>query len=103
MNAKIKTRWIEALRSGRYEQTVGLLRGRYGFCALGVLCDIAPGSHYWEKGYGGDWNFMSAASGSRMFLAGLGLTLNEQETIGKMNDNDRASFHAIADYIEVML
>lgn len=42
---EIKKRWIEALRSGEYEQAIGVLRktdgvGRQRYCCLGVLCDV---------------------------------------------------------------
>lgn len=40
MNKEIKARWIEALRSGNYEQGRYNLRRRDEFCCLGVLCDI---------------------------------------------------------------
>ena len=47
MNKEIKQKWIEALRSGKYKQTRGKLKGRNGaFCCLGVLCDIQGGK--WE-------------------------------------------------------
>ena len=40
MNAEIKARWIEALRSGKYQQGIGYLRSKNDrFCCLGVLCD----------------------------------------------------------------
>lgn len=46
MKAEIKRQWIEALRSGRYDQGEGVLHavsdeGRDTFCCLGVLCRIA--------------------------------------------------------------
>lgn len=41
MREDIKVRWVEALRSGQYEQTEGLLANDNGFCCLGVLCEIA--------------------------------------------------------------
>jgi len=31
-------KWIKALRSGTYKQTVGFLQGETGFCCLGVAC-----------------------------------------------------------------
>ncbi len=38
MNARVKKLWLEALRSGKYEQTRNRLN-RYGMvCANGVLC-----------------------------------------------------------------
>lgn len=46
MKADIKRRWVEALRSGEYEQGTGALRqldedGKVvGYCCLGVLCDV---------------------------------------------------------------
>lgn len=45
MNPDIKTRWVEALRSGQYKQGTGYLRVRSEphdrFCCLGVLCALA--------------------------------------------------------------
>lgn len=33
-------KWIEALRSGEYPQTVGFLHDAKGYCCLGVACEI---------------------------------------------------------------
>ena len=54
MNAEVKQQWLDALRSGEYEQTRGRLRRgmpldpedlddgyNAGYCCLGVLCDLA--------------------------------------------------------------
>lgn len=41
MNKDIADKWVEALRSGKYKQGRGLLKGEVGFCCLGVLCDIS--------------------------------------------------------------
>lgn len=43
MRAEIKELWLEALRSGRYEQGNGVLfdATHNQFCCLGVLCDLA--------------------------------------------------------------
>lgn len=35
-----RDRWIEALESGKYEQTDGYLHTSSGFCCLGVACDV---------------------------------------------------------------
>lgn len=43
MNPEVKKLWIDALRSGEYKQTKGILRregGKGGYCCLGVLCDL---------------------------------------------------------------
>lgn len=43
MKPEIKNKWLKALRSGDYKQTVGELHSSAsdGYCCLGVLCDIA--------------------------------------------------------------
>jgi hypothetical protein len=40
MNKEIKTLWIDALRSGKYKQTIGTLKSSTGHCCLGVLCEL---------------------------------------------------------------
>lgn len=40
MKPKIKAKWLEALRSGKYKQTKKVLKDSTGYCCLGVLCDI---------------------------------------------------------------
>lgn len=40
MKPEIKKRWVEALRSGEYEQGTGRLRWGDRFCCLGVLTDL---------------------------------------------------------------
>jgi hypothetical protein len=48
MNSEKKTKWVEALRSGEYEQGASFLvqqpasaKGKPRYCCLGVLCDLA--------------------------------------------------------------
>ncbi len=41
MNPEIKQQWLQALRSGEYQQARGNLRVDNTFCCLGVLCDLA--------------------------------------------------------------
>lgn len=44
MNAAVKKQWVEALRSGKYQQGTAALRthkdGQDQYCCLGVLCDL---------------------------------------------------------------
>jgi hypothetical protein len=51
MNAEVKERWLNALRSGEYKQTAFKLKTNDGFCCLGVLCDIYSKEFNvpWEK------------------------------------------------------
>lgn len=54
MNPEVKQKWIDALRSGDYEQGSEKLRSVSGYCCLGVLCDIYSREHdtQWEfRGY----------------------------------------------------
>jgi hypothetical protein len=52
MNPKVKTKWLEALRSGEYRQARHRLRDdNDDFCCLGVLCDI------YTKEVGGSWEW----------------------------------------------
>lgn len=45
MDTEVKTKWLDALRSGEYHQGAHYLRSRGGaednFCCLGVLCELA--------------------------------------------------------------
>jgi hypothetical protein len=62
MNQDIKQRWIDALRSGQYQQGIGRLRDAQDrFCCLGVLCDLyvkdnaeLDSEACWEQGSDGD-------------------------------------------------
>lgn len=50
MNQEIKKLWVDALRSGRYEQGVGVLRDRADkYCCLGVLCELAVEANVLER------------------------------------------------------
>ena len=40
MNELVKKKWVEALRSGIYDQDKLKLKTDEGYCCLGVLCDI---------------------------------------------------------------
>lgn len=58
MRKEIKEKWLEALRSGKYEKTKGNLcevdtfTDKKSYCCLGVLCDLhrkitKKGDHTW--------------------------------------------------------
>ena len=40
MDQRIKKLWVDALRSGEYQQGKSFLRHHDRFCCLGVLCDL---------------------------------------------------------------
>lgn len=41
MNPEVKQLWKDALLSDEFDQAKSFLRTDYGFCCLGVLCEIA--------------------------------------------------------------
>ena len=53
MNPEVKQKWIDALRSGKYEQGSEKLRSVTGYCCLGVLCDL------YAQEYATQWKFKS--------------------------------------------
>lgn len=116
MNAKLKAKWLKALRSNSYKQGQSCLVSSDGmeFCCLGVLADI-QGCVWEEDGHGalhpkmphGRGTFGSSLTGekSNTYLkrsrAG-GLSLSEQKRLAEMNDNGD-TFRKIATYIEANL
>ena len=40
MKENIKNLWVDALRSGEYNQTTHQLEDKEGYCCLGVLCKV---------------------------------------------------------------
>ena len=40
MKTEARNAWVAALRSGEYEQTKHVLQDHYGYCCLGVACDV---------------------------------------------------------------
>lgn len=104
MKKVLKKKWIEALRSGDYEQGKFLLRSPEGaYCCLGVLCNVAgfkPRHRRCE-----DTNNYSIRYDDRddiltdKLLIRVGLTMEQQDVLTALND-DGHSFTEIAEYIE---
>ena len=124
MDEQIKQRWLEALRSGEYQQTKGTLHDTKGFCCLGVLCDVLKNDPLFR----GEWVYnggkvaqfveeggeSSMALPSEVFMQRMGIDRNDPYTqeprvftdgdIGKhrlatLND-EGYTFAEIADIIE---
>lgn len=95
MNAELKAKWIEALRSGKYTQGRDQLRYGVRFCCLGVVCDLVM-PNAWSLNRlidnGCRYDFMPPPS--------IGVPDDLQDELASMNDIDRKSFAEIADYIE---
>ena len=107
MNQQIKQRWIEALKSGEYQQGWESLCYNNKFCCLGVLTDLYIKEHglQWHKDVGGCWSLDGEGGvlpSSVQAWAGLNdanpMILGDCAT--DHNDGTNASFEEIAGYIE---
>lgn len=103
MDAEIKRKWIEALRSGKYAQGRGSLRvGENAYCCLGVLCDLVDGSR-WARTDRGFFQYGPSTSLAPPTVSvGTGLQAGSQLDLINLNDSGK-SFPEIADYIEANL
>ncbi len=121
MDEKWKKKWLEALRSGEYEQCTGNLHLKDdGFCCLGVLCDLVGGDRWKDYGEGWKNNAMTFISihdpdeysyipSSIVEVVGLTSgdpvvkdSSNYEATLSSLNDSDYG-FDEIADIIEEQL
>lgn len=127
VNDEVRKQWVDALRSGKYEQGRDTLRKGNKFCCLGVLCDLAVKNevipepmqegdeHYYDGQWSGlpisviRWAGMSEEFGSVNGMIEGYNAYAETGTIeidgvraGFLSDfNDRGlSFERIADLIE---
>lgn len=93
MDTKLKTKWVKALRSGRYKQGCGNLRNLDGtYCCLGVLRNvIQPGSELQAE----DCGYLHSTHRN-------GLDRESQIALGHLND-ERVPFEIIAGLIQVAL
>ena len=119
-----RQKWLDALRSGAYEQTTGCLQDKDGFCCLGVLADV------YEKDTGDilpkrdDGTFIGTGlihmDGFGMAFSNVAAWVGLHDDIGRfknsskfeelshtvsgslaqLNDQYRVSFTRIADMIE---
>lgn len=86
MDKDTKERWINALRSGEYNQCTGDYRipsgfSGFNFCAFGVLIEIED---MWSDR-------------DKVFE---GISEEDVDSIIRMNDSGQCSFEDIADWIE---
>lgn len=121
MKQEIKERWVEALRSGKYEQGTGsLTTGSGRYCCLGVLCDLAVADGAIEpptlvEGVEGRGDVMAYRAETehlpRLVQLWAGLEQHSPEVLVdpdegswqelvELNDNTGLNFHEIADLIE---
>lgn len=100
MDPEIKAKWIAALRSGKYPQTSMMLRGRGGFCCLGVLCDVVMPTGWHESTHQTEWTHIGNFSTvDDEIKEEIDLTEASEAVLMDMNDAGK-SFAEIALYIE---
>lgn len=112
MNEEIKGRWLDALLSGEYPKTEEFLRNDEGYCAYGVLCEMAaedgaverwrsPGQLAWRYGADGSTNFPPTE-----VLEWAGLTWagiedpSEKKNLFSINDRPESTFDDAARFIK---
>jgi len=111
-------KWIQALRSGKYSQTQGVLQSKEGYCCLGVACRVLIPKRklvLYEDGYidGGvpeytqifapEW--LKSINTDFTNKTGLGLTeLNDDEYSLDIIPSDLGAFtfNEIADLLELV-
>lgn len=120
MNRRVKKKWVEALRSGEFDQAEGVLcDGNNGYCCLGVLSELAVREGKAEKWLKEDrrnvWYGKKRGDADDVFLprsvrrwAGLdsdnpsvpnGYATGSMSSLASLNDYGR-TFEEIADLIE---
>jgi hypothetical protein len=113
MKNNVARRWVNALRSGKYKKTTGVLKRSNGsYCALGVLCDLykKEGKPLGEKPSKDPKDYFSTRMDVVSFggeveappikvLKWAGLGGREADEIAAMNDLGK-SFKRIAAYVE---
>jgi hypothetical protein len=118
MDAAVKKRWVEALRSGKYKQGKEALarrkpHGKTEYCCLGVLCDVEnvlrqsnSFGEFYFGGMEGDPYTGESAYLPREFAEEVGISMDAMQRLAAMNDGTRyddptpRTFEEIADYIE---
>ena len=91
MDKKLKARWIKALRSGRYEQTTGVMESFGSYCCLGVLRKIM---HPTSKKTAPSEDILCPSHAIE-----AGLHVRSQRKLTELNDEGK-TFPEIAAFIE---
>lgn len=130
MNQEVKKLWVDALRSGEFQQTTcslartSIVNGARCYCALGVLCEVyrrvnpdglnIDWTYHVHSIDSGHWSFdgeveglpesvMKWAEEPRLNNAILVLEHGNHAFIATLNDDFEYSFSHIADMIDAQL
>ena len=103
---KLKSKWLRALRSGKYNQGTGALCYRVSgtdeksYCCLGVLCDVLDPTAWKGTNDLGFKRPQTAIYPPKSVLSLVGLTARSAIKLAELNDDHRLSFEEIADKIK---
>ena len=101
MKSEIKTKWIEALRSGDYQQGTGELIGSGCYCIYGVLSSLYAAEHELDVYRVIDQNTADHLIAPKEVTDWAGLPeVMINDNLVRKNDLERLSFGEIADFIE---
>jgi hypothetical protein len=112
MTPEFKAKWIEALRSGKYQQTRGALKDDKGMCCLGVAADLIDSSQWNDEPVGlhheRGWRGCEPQN-CKAVAEAIGIHLRDAQDLATRNDgtenysNHEHSFAEIATVIEEQL
>lgn len=106
---ELKSEWVAALHSGKYEQGTNYLKIEGRHCCLGVLCDVIDPDRWGPKDYDVGENFVNhrvekwgddTFEINETIRDALGMTEEFVDQLIRMNDVEKADFPTIANYIE---
>jgi len=110
LKPKIKAKWIEALTSGEYPQTQGMLHrdnpkfgAREGYCCLGVLAYSIRRTKAFKEDFGTIANLTGRGDVGQPTRDYTGLTVRMSSILVHLNDNTKANFKQIAKIIDKYL
>lgn len=111
MKKEIADKWVAALRSGKFKKTTDNLHTNYGYCCLGVLCELSP--FFWDEDDKFPWPRVMLGKTTTLpeevmewagMKSGCGLIIlpdgKVQTPLTVANDDYRWDFNKIADHIE---
>lgn len=99
MDPELKAKWVEALRSGNYQQGRYSLKKDGKYCCLGVLCEVAGVT---ASGDGGLYVIHGRVWTTTIPYGAFGLTDTQISNLTDLNDSQGPSnpFPDIANFIE---
>lgn len=100
MKRELRDKWIEALRSDRFDQTSGTLERDGAYCCLGVLCVVAEEIGF-AKAARGHCNDPNRLKGAYLKAQPVNDQVGDfDDKLVALNDDQRLSFPQIATWIE---